>query len=245
MFNAYQSIQRPQVETSLKKRAYLASFIGQAPARALFVGLYEIRGHRLVDQAEYYSMTPNQTLRGLGALGPDRDAFLWFDLHPTGLMQDLKGRLVVAWPPPERSWSRLAERNVFTVFAIHEESALARKVPDPHTLSLTWQELQVLPVSWRAAFAEWRGVYFIYDRNDGKGYVGSAYGRQNLLGRWLNYASSGHGGNRLLRSRDPQNFLFTILQRVSPDMPDDEVVAIEQSWKIRLHTLTPNGLNNN
>lgn len=27
-----------------------------------------------------------------------------------------------------------------------------------------------------------------------------------------NYANSGHGGNRLLRERDPENFQFTILE---------------------------------
>ena len=41
---------------------------------------------------------------------------------------------------------------------------------------------------WKSALSQWRGVYFIFDATDGKGYVGSAYGSGNLLGRWLNYA---------------------------------------------------------
>lgn len=67
----------------------------------------------------------------------------------------------------------------------------------------------------------------------------------NLLGRWRNYAASGHGGNRLLRQRDPANFRFSILQRVSPDMDPADIVRLEATWKARLHTRAPAGLNDN
>ena len=40
---------------------------------------------------------------------------------------------------------------------------------------------------------------YIFDVAIAKGYVGAAYGTDNILGRWLNYADSGHGRNRLLR----------------------------------------------
>jgi hypothetical protein len=77
------------------------------------------------------------------------------------------------------------------------------------------------------------------------GMNGSAYGEDNLLGRWQDYAVYGHGGNRLLRQRDPRNFRFTILQRVSPDMEAADVIRLEGSWKQRLHTHEPYGLNDN
>ncbi len=91
---------------------------------------------------------------------------------------------------------------------------------------------------------EWRGIYFIYDESDGKGYVGSAYGKDNILGRWLSYKASGHGGNKQLCKRYPKNFRFSILQRVSPDMDADDVIRIEGTWKERLHT-RDYGLNEN
>ena len=112
-------------------------------------------------------------------------------------------------------------------------------------LRFTWEELKVLPSKWKAALSQWRGIYFIFDESDGKGYVGSAYGTENLLGRWLGYAASGHGGNKKLRHRDPQHFRFSVLQRVSPDMESDEVIRLECSWKERLHTRAPHGLNDN
>ena len=103
-------------------------------------------------------------------------------------------------------------------------------------LSLTWEELKVLPTRSKAKLAEWRGIYFILDKSDGKAYVGSAYGKDNILGRWLEYAASGHGGNTKLKQRAPQNFIFTILQRTSPDMDGDDVIRLENSWMDRLHT---------
>ena len=36
-----------------------------------------------------------------------------------------------------------------------------------------------------------------------------------------------------------------ILQRVSPDMGQADVIAAEKSWKERLHTREPFGLNDN
>ena len=109
-------------------------------------------------------------------------------------------------------------------------------MPPWDELTLTWDELQVLPSKWKAALSEWRGIYFILDESDGRGYVGSAYGGENILGRWLNYASSGHGGNKELRNRDPANFRYSILQRVSPDMEPADIIRLEGTWKDRLHS---------
>jgi hypothetical protein len=52
-------------------------------------------------------------------------------------------------------------------------------------------------------------------------------------------------GNKQLRERDPNHFVFTILERIGPDALPDEVASLETSWKIRLHTRGPHGLNAN
>jgi hypothetical protein len=174
-----------------------------------------------------------------------RELVLWFELVLTDFYTHWKGRLVVGWPPPERSWWRRAHRNEFPVLAILEDSALDSAMPEWDEPDLTWEELRVLPSRWKSALKQWRGIYYIFDTSDGKGYVGSAYGEGNLLGRWLNYAARGHGGNQLLRQRDPRNFRFTVLQRVSPDMEANDVIRLESSWKQRLHTREPSGLNDN
>jgi hypothetical protein len=182
--------------------------------------------------------SPPTSKRSLGMRGfqGDRESILWFDLAPTAFYQDWKGRLIVAWPPPERSWWRWADRNRIGVSTIHEQSILDAAMPPWDELGFTWDELKVLPSKWKAALSQRRGIYFIFDESDGRGYVGSAYGTENILGRWLSYAASGHGGNKELRKRNPASFRFSILQRVSPDMESAEIIRLESSWKDRLHT---------
>jgi hypothetical protein len=177
--------------------------------------------------------------------GAGRRDMLWFRLKQMDFYNAWKGRLIVGWPPPERSWWRRAHSNEMPVLAIIEESALVSALPRWDEIDLRWSELRALPSRLKTALAEWRGIYYILDTSDRKGYVGSAYGKQNLPGRWLAYSSRGHGGNVLLRKCDPFNFRFTILQRLSPDAEVAEVVALESAWKARLHTRAPLGLNEN
>jgi hypothetical protein len=251
VFNAYQQTQGDRLEgvmEAMKENGFIASFLGREPGKALFVGLYAIAGSRDLTYQEYWQVPAHAVLKSLGQklqMEMDRASQRWFDLKITDFYTQWKGRLVVSWPPPERSWWRRAHRNEFTVLAIHEDSVLDAAMPDWDAIDITWDELALLPSRWKSALAQWRGIYYIFDSSDGKGYVGSAYGESNLLGRWLNYAASGHGGNALLKKRKPQHFRFTILERVSPDMEPADVIRLESSWKQRLHTRAPYGMNDN
>ena len=64
-----------------------------------------------------------------------------------------------------------------------------------------------------------------------------------LLGRWENYRASGDGGNLLLKRRNPESFRFTILELDAPNRDPSDVIRLENSWKQRLHTRKPYGLN--
>jgi hypothetical protein len=248
LFNAYQQTHGPKVERAMTRAEYVASFIGHQPGKALFVGLYKIEKSKPLTHAQYWRVPAHVELKKLGMNGfggRSRSSCLWFDLTLQNFYSSWKGKLIVDWPPPERSWWRRAHRNKMPVHAILEDSALDAAMKKWDELELTWSQLSVLPKRWQSTLAEWRGIYYIFDASDGKGYVGSAYGASNLLGRWRNYAASGHGGNRLLRERDSQNFHFAILELVSPTMEADEVIRRENTWKERLHTRKPNGLNDN
>ena len=179
-----------------------------------------------------------------GLLSGERESALWFELDIRPFRADWKGKLVVNWPPA-REWCRNAHTTEIPIHAILEDSVLDGMMPEWSAIDLSWAELSQLPAKWREALKQWRGIYFIFDEFDGKGYVGSAYGANNLDTRWQEYAATGHGGNKLLINRDENNFRFTILQRVSPDMDADEVIRLEASWKNRLHTRAPWGLNDN
>ncbi len=250
VFNAYQQTQGEKVERVMQAMVgtgYVASFIRREAGTALFAGLYSIASSHSLDREAFARIPAHKQLAQFGAAewNASRSSLAWFELAPVDFYTQWKGKLVVEWPPPERSWWRRAHRNDMSVQAVLAESELAAAMPHWHDLTLTWEELSVLPNSWRAALAQWRGIYYIFDQSDGKGYVGSAYGNDNLLGRWLNYAQKGDGGNRLLRGRNPREFRFSVLERVSPDVEQRDVVQLEGSWKARLHTREPFGLNGN
>jgi hypothetical protein len=238
-FNAYQQAQRPRVEKAMQKADYVASFIDHGAGKALFIGLYRRGKFRPLTFEQYWKIPANIEMRKFdlrGFVKGERDFVLWFDLAPTDFYKDWKGRLVVDWPGLERSWWRWADRNVIPISTIHPRSILDKEMQRWDELCFTWDELKVLPTTWKSALRQWRGIYFIFDESDGQGYVGSAYGTDNLLGRWLNYAARGHGGNKELRKRVAASFRFTILERVSPDMEAADVIRLEASWKDRLHT---------
>jgi hypothetical protein len=252
LFNAYQQTQGEKLEGAMRVMegaGYVASFLGREPGKALFVGLFSIGKSKPLTYEEYWNVPANIELEKLGMARFPREkrpSILWFDLVlKADFYASWKGKLVVGWPPPERSWWRRAHRNEFPILAILEDSALDGAMPAWDAIELRWEELDALPTRWRSALSQWRAIYYIFDASDGKGYVGAAYGENNLLGRWLNYAARGHGGNRLLRQRNPRNLQFTILQRVSPDMDESDVVRLEGTWKKRLHTREPHGLNDN
>jgi hypothetical protein len=252
IFNAYQQTQGERVERAMQRMSgtgYVASFLGREPGKALFVGLYSIGASKPLSREEFWRVPAYVMLKAFGMRGfADERAIasvLWFNLALTDFYAHWKGKLVVGWPPPERSWWRRAHRNEIPVLAVLPDSALDAAMKEWNEMEFTWEELKILPTRWRSKLNEWRGIYFIFDSRDGKGYVGSAYGESTLLGRWLNYAARGDGGNKLLRQRDPKTFRFTILQRVSPDLGSSDVIRLESSWKQRLHTRTPYGLNQN
>ena len=252
VFNAYQQTQGEKLEkvmASMNGSGYVASFIGHEPGKALFIGLYSIGKTKPLTLKQYWQVPAHTEMKAFGMHGftgeNARHSILWFDLVLTELFASWKGKLVVGWPPPERSWWRRAHRNDMPVLSILEDSALDAAMPEWDAITLSWEELGVLPSRWKSALSQWRGIYYIFDNSDGKGYVGSAYGEANLYGRWLNYAARGHGGNKLLKERDPRNFRFSILQRVSPDMNAGDLIKLESSWKERLHTRLPFGLNDN
>lgn len=249
LYGCYQSTHSERVEAALTRAKYVASFIRYGGGSAIFVGLHEVQSYRRITTSECIARPAHQQLMSLGMVGikatDSRTHILEFELPETSWHADWKGRLIVTWPPPDRSWWRWADRNFFPIEAIAIESQFAKRMPNWDELVFAWHELSVLPSSWAAALSQWRGIYLITDTSDGLRYVGSAYGNENVLQRWREYARTGHGGNKHLRNRDPSFFRFAILQRLSPDLADAEVIKAEASWKDRLLSRWPGGLNDN
>lgn len=252
LFNAYQQTQDAKLEGSMKAlsgKGYVASFIARGASQALFVGLYAIGKYKALSHEQFWKVPEYQALKsryGMVGFTGDRPSVLHFELTRVDTFYpEWQGRLLIQWPPPDRSWWRRADRNDMAVVAILEEAALTAQTPPWNELNLGWQDLHHLPSRWESDLKQWRGIYYIFDAADGKGYVGSAGGADNLLGRWRNYRANGHGGNKLLKGRQPDQFRFSILERLSPDAPAEAVVQAENTWKRRLNTRAPLGLNDN
>ena len=246
LFNAVQSWQHyKNDEASFKNSEYIADFIGLEARQAVFVGVYKRGAYRPLSKAQCLKHPPVKRLIDLGAeeraFHSPREGLLLFKLRLTEIASEYRGRLSIDWISAKAFVQYVEKKGAnqrFPIRAIHDRSRFKNPIemPDPKELVLSWDELSTLPEAWEKSLAEWRGVYFIFDVSNHKGYVGAAYGTDNLLGRWKNYAKTGHGGNTQLQKRDPKNFRFSILERCSPDASEKEVKKLESTWKIRLHS---------
>lgn len=74
--------------------------------------------------------------------------------------------------------------------------------------------------------------------------MGSAYGSNGFMQRWLEYASTGHGDNVKLKSRNPSDYQVSILEVASSSASDADITALETRWKQKLQSREM-GLNSN
>ena len=80
-----------------------------------------------------------------------------------------------------------------------------------------------------------KGVYLIADKNNGKKYVGSAYGEYGIWSRWCTYAGTAHGGNdQLVDLIEKEGFDYArkffqlSLLEIWPMRTDDETIINER-----------------
>lgn len=92
---------------------------------------------------------------------------------------------------------------------------------------------------WKASLQNIKGVYVIFDKSNGKKYVGSAYGDFGIWSRWSCYIGTGHGWNdeltAIIKSKGysyaEQNFKLTLLEYRPMKTDDKEIIAREGYWK--------------
>ncbi len=137
VFNAYQQTQGERLENvmaNMSGSGYVASFIGHEPGKAVFIGLYSIGKTKPLTLKQYWQVPAYMKMKTFGMRGftgeDVRHSILWFDLVLTELFASWKGKLVVGWPGRERSWWRYANRNVFPVLSVLEESLLDAAMPE-------------------------------------------------------------------------------------------------------------------
>ncbi len=242
LFAAYQSVHSDLAAATLSKRPYALSFVPVSDRLALS-GLFDVMALGKRPVAEIYGDERFLVLESrYGATdttlqkNAHRGEQPVFDLRPRPEMADLVGRLLIERPKGRRNYVHLAITLDPDVLAITEANVLTAPPPDWRDFVLTAAQLHDLPRDWASKLSEWRGVYLIVDKADGARYVGAAYGKENLLGRWRAHVSGDNGVTVDLGARPVDRFRFSILERLGPDAEPDQVIRAESSWKERLHT---------
>ncbi len=157
VFNTYQQFQGEKLENAMRLGGYVASFVGREAGKALFIGLYSIGEPESFSRERYWNVPGNVELKKHGMKGftseDPRSSILKFDLQLMDFYASWKGKLVVGWPPPERSWWRRAHRNEMPVLAILKESELVEPMPTWRTSISAGKNLRTSPRAGRMRFA--------------------------------------------------------------------------------------------
>mgnify|MGYP000066642462 FL=1 len=176
----------------------------------------------------------------------------FYELEHIDLLKEYEGRLLIEWGNSALAWAQKATIEK-PIVAIQDKRAFSGY----ENFVLTYDELKEIvkdPTayeSWHTALSSVNAIYLIVDRENGRQYVGSAYGKDGLLGRWAHYVDSLHGDNKLMKEllcNYPQRykyFQFSILQLLPKTATPDDVIHTETLWKKKLLTYEPLGMNAN
>lgn len=232
----YQAVQSKDF---FKDCEYIISFIATESTKAVFVGAYEIINKTTVKQRRKIKKLPD--IQGI----PDfyKDDQFYYEQIEVPALADLKDRLVIEWGKGARNWCQnLSKKEVIEIFP----KGYNNNFPGFDKVIINYDELKKI-IDYPDANREWHkmlssvaGVYLIVDMETGMQYVGSAYGKEGILGRWKQYSKNGHGGNKLLigilekDSLRYKKFQYSILRTLPRTLTSSEVIEIESIYKRKL-----------
>ncbi|MGZ8285357.1 MAG: GIY-YIG nuclease family protein [Allosphingosinicella sp.] len=230
-FLAYQGIQTSQNRSRLAS-PYWASFVVTPARSVMFVGLYEVE---LTGTCPPGLIDP---FNGSAVGGLDK-----YSQKLVGVSAEDIGRVFIEWGTATRAWPQLAANQPKPIVEITR--AFQEEVfPGYTSFIANLSTAEALPIGWLSALRAAKGVYLLTCPRTKEQYVGSAYGDDGFLGRWLAYARDGHGGNLGLKSRDPSDYQVSILEVSGSSATMEEIIAAEQLWKAKLQSREM-GLNRN
>ncbi len=237
---AYQSFQNPNKFGDAKHIIVCAPYF---KTTALFLGVWDING--ITENSDFTQEIALELKRH--NLPPGwYDHAIRYNLVRNTILDDLSERLLIEWGGSTVSWVQKKDKEIVEIKG-------KKSIGDFESFSLVnldYRDLKNITefpdtnLVWMKALSSVNGVYLIQDTSSGKLYVGSAYGKNGIYGRWSAYSLNGHGGNKELKDLDPNNFRFSILEIVSATTTADEVIDCENRWKEKLGT-RGFGLNSN
>jgi hypothetical protein len=220
-FEDYQSVQSRDV---FPVGDLLASFVVTDARKTVFVGMYRVVG---------VGTCPPASIDAL--LKQDVSGQFKYDLQLVDDLADYKDMVVIEWGAGTRTWIQRAANQPKPVIEIAQQ--YEPKFPGFRVFIRPVDEVPSLPSGWQQVLRSVKGVYLLVDVDSGQQYVGSAKGADSLLGRWLDYAAGGDGGDVALKaaaSDGPRNYQVSVLEVVDASTPDETIEQIESYWKSKL-----------
>ncbi len=241
---------RTQGKKMFKEGQYILNFVGTQGTTGRFEGCYLVKGIRSMEGITLPESFP---------INPEKPPIFYYDLEKTDIMSDYVERLLIEWGKGARSWCQkgTTEKEIIALMP-HRNAQLVSKLTDFENMRLSFDELESIIAApdfysdWVGALSTTYAIYLITDTASGQQYVGSAYGKNGLYGRWSEYINTKHGGNKKMREllkKHPERyhkFQFSILQTLPKSLAIDNasVIEVESLWKSKLNTIEF-GLNDN
>lgn len=241
---------RTQGKKMFKEGQYILNFVGTQGTTGRFEGCYLVKGICSMEGITLPESFP---------INPEKPPIFYYDLEKTDIMSDYVERLLIEWGKGARSWCQkgTTEKEIIALMP-HRNAQLVSKLTDFENMRLSFDELESIIAApdfysdWVGALSTTYAIYLITDTVSGKQYVGSAYGKNGLYGRWSEYVNTKHGGNKKMREllkKHPERyhrFQFSILQTLPKSLAVDNVsvIEVESLWKSKLNTIEF-GLNDN
>ena len=168
-----------------------------------------------------------------------------YEVLPEPFLAELSERLFIEWGDGPRAWLQVASNQEKPIIEIRREYR-DPAFPGYQKFVANLSRITVLAPTWIDVLRNARGVYVLTCPRTKELYVGSAYGTDGFFGRWMEYVTTGHGGNVQLRSREPIDYQVAILEVAGSSQNSEDIIAMENVWKEKLQTREKGfGLNSN
>ncbi len=200
----------------------------------MFVGMYAAKYSGLLAED-----TPWPHADGIDRAG----SCDYYDLRRDDRLVEMGGKLFIEWGKGTRTWVQRADRQNKAIVELRPEF----KEPEfPGFLNLIapLSKVAAFPRTWVEILKHTTGIYLLTCPRTKEQYVGSAYGTEGFWHRWMEYATTGHGGNIALKSREPSDYQVSILEFAGSEPQVEDILKMELRWKRKLQSAEM-GLNRN
>lgn len=236
LFKEWQS---EQSDSDMKNVDYLVVFLAEEGCECRFIGVF----------------------RNNGLKRPTCEGFSEYNLEEVEGFEGLKDKVVIDWGKGTRSWMQKwqSTKNVRRIDQVNTGDDIPYFIRYEDVI-LSFSQLQkvVEDKEWKSKLESLNCVYMILDKETGKQYVGVTYKdmkpgvKNGILGRWTEYAQTGHGNNKLLvellaregNNYAEQNFQWTILEtlplNVTPKVAIDRESLYKKKFGTREHGYNEN-----